>query len=168
MTLELTLSEKIAKALENERATPASIAAELKTSEQEVVTHLSNEQVTWLNADISETLLNQLPSWGKLTTIVQLAGNIFEFKGDFPQGKPAHGYFNLFSKGDGLHGHLLLSSYKAIALISRPFMGRESHSINFFDETGSIVFKVYLGREKNGELIQSQIEKYAALKQLAI
>ena len=161
------LAQKISQALEDQKTTPASVAKECNVSEQEVVKQLSTEQVTWLNTDISETLLNQLPNWGKLTTIIQMAGNIFEFKGDFPKGKPAHGYFNLFSKGDGLHGHLLLSSYHAIALISRPFMGRMSHAINFFDDAGNIIFKVYLGRDKSGELIADQVNKFDALKQLA-
>ncbi|MGI2210204.1 heme utilization cystosolic carrier protein HutX [Shewanella baltica] len=142
---------------------PAQLASELGIAELEVVAALPPEQVVFVPLTQLDTLLQALPEWGKLTTIVMLSGSVFEFKGDFPQGKYAHGYYNLYSKGDGLHGHLKLDAMRGIALISRPFRGSESHSINFFGSEGEVVFKVYLGRDKQRALFPEQVRQFKAL-----
>ncbi|HDS1196871.1 heme utilization cystosolic carrier protein HutX [Shewanella algae] len=147
--------------LEHPEWLPADAAANLGISELDVVQALPAEQQQFLPLEWLEALLQALPEWGKLTTIVTVAGQIFEFKGDFPKGKTAHGYFNLYSKGDGLHGHLKLENFSAIALISRPFRGTESHSINFFGPDGAIVFKVYLGRDQQRKLLPPQLALFA-------
>ncbi|MGR3969597.1 heme utilization cystosolic carrier protein HutX [Shewanella sp. 1180_01] len=142
---------------------PAQLASELGIAELEVVAALPPEQVVFVPLTQLDTLLQALPEWGKLTTIVMLSGSVFEFKGDFPEGKYAHGYYNLYSKGDGLHGHLKLDAMRGIALISRPFRGSESHSINFFGSEGEVVFKVYLGRDKQRALFPEQVRQFKAL-----
>ncbi|MCU8103890.1 heme utilization cystosolic carrier protein HutX [Shewanella sp. SM101] len=142
---------------------PAQLASELGIAELEVVAALPPEQVVFVPLTQLDTLLQALPKWGKLTTIVMLSGSVFEFKGDFPEGKYAHGYYNLYSKGDGLHGHLKLDAMSGIALISRPFRGSESHSINFFGREGEVVFKVYLGRDKQRALFPEQVRQFKAL-----
>ncbi|MCS6175718.1 heme utilization cystosolic carrier protein HutX [Shewanella baltica] len=142
---------------------PAQLASELGIAELEVVAALPPEQVVFVPLTQLDTLLQALPEWGKLTTIVMLSGSVFEFKGDFPDGKYAHGYYNLYSKGDGLHGHLKLEAMRSIALISRPFRGSESHSINFFGSEGEVVFKVYLGRDKQRALFPEQVRQFKAL-----
>ncbi|MGS0726795.1 ChuX/HutX family heme-like substrate-binding protein, partial [Shewanella sp. 0m-11] len=52
----------------------------------------------------------------------------------------------------------------AIALISKPFRGTESHSINFFGAQGEVVFKVYLGRDKKRVLLPDQVARFIELK----
>ena len=150
--------------LENPMTMPAQVAAELSITELEVVTALPAEQVALLPLAEKDNLLASLPEWGNMTTIVTASGSIFEFKGSFPKGKYAHGYYNLITKGEGLHGHLKLDDISAIALISKPFRGTESHSINFFGAKGEVIFKVYLGRDKNRVLLSDQVERFQALK----
>lgn len=142
---------------------PAQLAAQLAVAEMDVVAALPESQVVFVPLTELDSLLQALPDWGNVTTIVMLSGSVFEFKGAFPQGKHAHGYYNLYSKGDGLHGHLKLDTLRAIALISRPFRGNESHSINFFGPAGEVVFKVYLGRDKHRALIPEQVAQFSAL-----
>lgn len=151
----------------NPAAMPAQIATELNVSEFAVVSALPPEQVALLPLSEKDNLLADLPQWGTMTTIVSASGSIFEVKGTFPKGKYAHGYYNLITKGDGLHGHLKLDDISAIALISKPFRGTESHSINFFGAQGEVVFKVYLGRDKKRQLLPEQVERFAALRQSA-
>ena len=150
---------------ESPQSSPAQLAKSLNVSEACVLMALGSEQVNWMDKALAQELLEELPDWGALTTIVQLAGNVFEFKGAFPKGKPGHGYYNLYTKGEGLHGHLLLESYQHIALVSRPLRGRMSHCICFFDAEGNTIFKVYLGRDKQGELLTNQVERFELLKQ---
>ncbi|ABV88641.1 heme utilization cystosolic carrier protein HutX [Shewanella pealeana] len=167
MSVPVSVSvEQIRQHIENNPAAmPSQIAAELNISEFDVVSALPVEQITILPLAEKDALLAELPEWGNMTTIVSASGSIFEFKGSFPKGKYAHGYYNLITKGDGLHGHLKLDVITAIALISKPFRGTESHSINFFGSQGEVVFKVYLGRDKKRVLLPEQVARFNQLKQ---
>ncbi|MBP7664017.1 MAG: heme utilization cystosolic carrier protein HutX, partial [Shewanella sp.] len=60
---------------------PAQLASELGIAELEVVAALPPEQVVFVPLTQLDTLLQALPKWGKLTTIVMLSGSVFEFKG---------------------------------------------------------------------------------------
>ncbi|WP_298442324.1 heme utilization cystosolic carrier protein HutX [uncultured Ferrimonas sp.] len=159
------LSTQIAEQLDgNPGLMPAQIAAELNCSEFDVVANLPAPMVALLPRDQLDPLLAELPQWGNTTTIISVAGCIFEFKGAFPRGKYGHGYYNLITKGDGLHGHLKLDVVTDIALVSKPFMGSESHSIQMFDGNGAIVFKIYLGRDRKRVLIPEQVARFTELK----
>ena len=50
-----------------------------------------------------------------------------------------------------------------MAFLSLPFMGLESHSIQFFDAADAVVFSIYVGRE-NRALIPSVKERFLALR----
>ena len=148
----------------NPNQMPGHIAAELGVTEFDVVANLPEEMVTVMPRAELDNLMADLPDWGNMTTIVSVAGSIFEFKGNFPMGKVGHGYYNLVTKGDGLHGHLKLDNVAEVALVSKPFMGSESHSIQFFDGDGAIVFKIYLGRDRKRVLLADQVERFTALR----
>ncbi|MGI2142897.1 heme utilization cystosolic carrier protein HutX [Shewanella frigidimarina] len=150
--------------IENPDAMPSQIATMLNVTEWQVVSMLPQEQVTLLPLLEKDSLLASLPEWGPMTTIIAVSGSVFEFKGPFPKGKYAHGYYNLITKVDGLHGHLKLDNVSAIALISKPFRGNESHSINFFGDQGEMIFKVYLGRDRQRVLLADQVVRFKALK----
>ncbi|NCO46668.1 MAG: heme utilization cystosolic carrier protein HutX, partial [Vibrio sp.] len=61
--------------------------------------------------------------------------------------------------------HLKLESIQHVALVSKPFMGRESHYFGFFSEQGDNIFKIYLGRDEKRELIAEQVARFKALQQ---
>ncbi len=95
------------------------------------------------------------------------SGSIFEVSGVFPQGKTGYGYFNLNMDKQpdiALHGHLKLDRVKDIALISKPFRGKESYAIAFITEDDNILFKIYLGRDTQRQLFPHQVEKFNQLK----
>ncbi|WP_028113636.1 heme utilization cystosolic carrier protein HutX [Ferrimonas kyonanensis] len=150
---------------ENPSTMPGQIATQLGVSEFEVVASLPDDMGTVLPREQLDALMADLPEWGPMTTIVSVAGSIFEFKGSFPKGKPGHGYYNLVTKGEGLHGHLKLDAVAQVALVSKPFMGSDSHSIQMFDASGAIIFKIYLGRDKKRLLLADQVQRFTALKQ---
>lgn len=159
----LTLTQLQHTLINSPQMMPAQVAKEHGVSELAVVKAMSSEEACFLALTDKDALLASLPSWGNMTTIIAVSGSIFEFKGSFPEGKYAHGYYNIYTKGEGLHGHLLMDNIGHIALISRPFRGQESYSINFFGAQGEMVFKVYLGRDKQRVLIASQVEQFKAL-----
>lgn len=147
-------------------ASTQALANQFSVSEQQLVAALPAAMSTWIPAEHAQTLLESLTEWGTLTTIIESEGSIFEFKGAFPAGKPAHGYFNLYTKSaEGLHGHLKLDQVAHIALLEKPFMGKESYSLLFFAQSGRCIFKVYLGRDSKRQLFPEQISRFNQLRE---
>ncbi|MBD1557946.1 heme utilization cystosolic carrier protein HutX [Vibrio sp. S9_S30] len=159
------LKQKVAQSLEQDSALlPASIAEALGVSEHDVVRSLPEGMATMIGGEFAQELLEGLVGWGTVTTIVHSMGSIFEVKAPFPKGKMARGYYNLMGDKGEMHGHLKLDLVKSIALVSKPFRGKESHYFGFFTEQGDSIFKIYLGRDENRELLPDQLEKFNALK----
>lgn len=142
------------------------MAQQLGISEGEVIRALPRDMVTLWSGEQSEALLGQLATWGKLTTIVESCGSIFEFKGPLPAGRVGRGYYNLMGD-DSLHGHLKLDDIAHIALLSKPFMGTESHAFVFIANTGRCAFKIYLGRDEKRRLLPEQQQQFLAWRQQA-
>ncbi|PSW21324.1 heme utilization cystosolic carrier protein HutX [Photobacterium sanctipauli] len=160
------LKSQVAEQLEADPKLHAmAIAATLGVTEGEVIMAFPEELVVATSGDKAKAILEDLPSWGPVTTIVHSMASIFEVKAPFPKGKEARGYYNLMGKDGELHGHLRLDLVTDIALVSKPFMGQESYFIGFFAQGGECVFKVYLGRDKKRQLFPEQIEKFNQLKQ---
>lgn len=109
-------------------------------------------------------LLQALPQWGNLTTIVFSAGCVFEFKGPFPPGEPGEGFYNLDGPVPGLHGHLRLDAMAQVRFQDRPHRGRDSYAFVFEDAAGKTIFKVFLGREADGTLIASQLAAFRHIR----
>lgn len=157
--------EKVRQALAEDSASPISqMSEQLGLNEGEITFVLPEEMVGRAEGQHAQAILEQLPEWGKVTTIVHSFGSIFEAKARFPKGKVAHGYYNLMGKEGELHGHLKLDLVKHIGFVSKPFRSMESHYIGFFTEQGDCVFKVYLGRDKKRQLIPEQIEEFKKMR----
>ncbi|MGL6148189.1 MAG: heme utilization cystosolic carrier protein HutX [Plesiomonas sp.] len=167
MIKQQDLATQIAALSEQELgASTQALASQFSVSEQQLVAALPAAMSTWIPAERAQTLLESLTEWGTLTTIIESEGSIFEFKGAFPAGKPAHGYFNLYTKSaEGLHGHLKLDQVAHIALLEKPFMGKESYSLLFFAQSGRCIFKVYLGRDSKRQLFPEQISRFNQLRE---
>ncbi|EEX36094.1 hutX protein [Vibrio metschnikovii] len=161
------LSHQVAQLLNDEPALlPAQIAERLGVSEFAVVSAFPSEMVTLLSGDDAQMVLTEIADWGtNVTTIVQSFGSIFEIKAPLPKGKMARGYYNLLGQPGQLHGHLKLELIDHVALVSKPFMGRESHYFGFFTQQGDSIFKIYLGRDDKRELIAQQVDRFQTMQQ---
>lgn len=140
------------------------MAQALSMPEGDLIRALPRDMVTLWSGEQSEALLAQLASWGQLTTIVESCGSIFEFKGPLPAGRVGRGYYNLMGD-EGLHGHLKLDEVAHIALLSKPFMGSESHAFVFIGHSGRCIFKIYLGRDAKRRLLPEQQQQFLAWRQ---
>ncbi|MFM2587967.1 heme utilization cystosolic carrier protein HutX [Vibrio sp. TBV020] len=160
------LKQQVAQLIEQEpRLLPAAIAEQLNVSEFEAVAALPEEMVALVGGEQAQSILESLVGFGPVTTIVHSFGSIFEVKAPFPKGKVARGYYNFMGREGELHGHLKLDNVKNIALVSKPFMGRESHYFGFFCEAGNNIFKIYLGRNEKRELIEEQVTTFKQWQQ---
>lgn len=114
-------------------------------------------------------LLEELPRWGNITTIVIHEGCVFEFKGPFPPGAVSEGYYNLSGPLPGFHGHIRLDRIAAVRFQARPHRGRASYAFVFEAAGGAVIFKVFLGRDDAGELLPAQVERFHEIvEQLAV
>jgi putative heme utilization carrier protein HutX len=109
-------------------------------------------------------LLQELASWGNTTTIILRGGCVFEFKGPFPAGSMAEGYYNLDGPVPGFHGHIRLEAIESIGLQQRPHRGRDSYAFTFDNAAGENLFKVFLGRDQAGEVIPAQLRAFQAIR----
>lgn len=161
-----SLQQRVAQLIEHSpNLLPSELAQTLGVSELEVINALPEEMVTVTEGEQAENLLMELAEWGTVTTIVQSFGSIFEVKAPLPKGKNARGYYNLIGRDGQLHGHLKLATIAHIALVSKPFMNRESHYFGFFNAQGETIFKVYLGRDEQRNLLPEQVTRFKALQQ---
>ena len=111
----------------------------------------------------AQALLEEITDWGNTTTIILHGGSVFEFKGDFPKGSVAMGFYNL--KGEnGFEGHLNLEKVDHIAFQDKQHRGKQSYALVFNDQNGECIFKIFVGRDKNGDLLEAQVNRFKALQ----
>ena len=101
--------------------------------------------------------MKDIGHWGDVTLIVHTDDGIMEFGGPVPAGEVARGYYNV-PGSKGFHGHLRHERCAGIAFVERPFMGRLSASVLFFNVDGGIMFKVFVGRDEKRELKAEQLD----------
>lgn len=131
-----TLGESIATALREKKPVMlASLAERFGVSELEVAEALPDDARAFAGKDAFDTVWQTLTSWENATFIMTHLGTVIEIKGKIPEGRHGHGYFNL-SGGSGLGGHLKIDDLGHICFLSLPFMGLESHSVQFFNAAG--------------------------------
>jgi putative heme utilization carrier protein HutX len=103
-----------------------------------------------------------LTSWGEVLFIVHTPNIVLECRGTVPPGEVGRGYFN--RPGDSpIGGHIKAERCAQIAFVRRPFMGRDSCSIQFFDVDGDAMFKVFVRRAADRSLEPAQVDLFEAL-----
>lgn len=138
------------------------IAKALNTTELEAAQKMPESAVSFVTGDLSERFDDvwaALARWEKTTLFIIHAGHVFEIQTQLTAGKRAQGYYNILSKEAVVGGHLRYEAIAACAFMTMPFMGRESHSVQFFSADGSVAFSVYVGRE-NHQLIPSVVKAF--------
>lgn len=140
------------------------IASRFGLSELDIARLLPGDICGFAVAEAFEQVWTGLAGWEKATLIVTHLGNVLEIKGRMPQGSFGHGYFNLMDKENPIGGHLKVDGLAVIAFISLPFMGLESHSVQFFNADGAVMLSVYAGRE-NRQLVPRVRESFINMRQ---
>ena len=164
----MTLAQQVQDILtENPAILPAEMANKLNASELDVIQAMPADMVTLIDASHYLDVLRDIKTWGELTLVIDVDGSIFEMVGHFPKGGEKFGYYNLSDRRTPLKGHLKVDNVAVIALVSKPFHGVETRSVQFLSKQGRMLFKVYLRRDKEKSFLPDQLEKFEALKKLA-
>lgn len=125
---------------------------------------MTNQAISALPSVDAEPLLRELACWRDTTTVILHGGCVFEFKGVFPPGEIAHGFYNLEGPTPGFHGHLRLSAIARVGFQDKPHRGRSSYAFTFDDADGGNLFKVFLGRDATGEVFPEQLAAFNRIR----
>jgi len=139
------------------------IARDYGVSTFEVVRALPSEHTTIVPGARFEAIMQALTAWGEVLFIVHTPDIVLECAGTIPPGSFARGYYNL--SGDSpIGGHLKAENCAHIAFVGRPFMGRPSRSLQFFNCSGEAMFKVFVRRDKERNLLPDQVARFDELR----
>jgi heme iron utilization protein len=147
---------------ENPGAVIETVAGEHDVTARAVVEALPASMRRFAPADTFVAAMGEVATWGDVTLIVHTDDGIMEFTGPIPAGQVARGYYNLMGT-TGFHGHIRHERCAGPAFVERPFMGRLSALIVFFNADGGIMFKVFVGRDEKRELEADQLAAFRAL-----
>jgi putative heme utilization carrier protein HutX len=140
------------------------IAVEHGVSVKDVVAALPAAHQTMVGGDRFQEVMTDLQGWGEVLFIVHTPSIVLECVGRIPPGTVGRGYYNIH--GDSpIGGHIKYEACSAIAFVSRPFMGRQSCSIQFFNADGEAMFKVFVRRDAERNLLPDQVTRFEALKE---
>jgi heme iron utilization protein len=140
------------------------IAKKCGVPSQVVLEALPAEQRILVAANAFETLWSNLTEWGEVLFIVHTADIVLECVGTLPKGSFGHGYFNIHGNSP-IGGHIRAANCRAIYIVDRPFHGRRSCSVQFYNAEGEAMFKIFVRRDKARELIVDQLALFEQLKQ---
>ena len=158
-----SLAPALAAALEQKKPWMlASLAREFHVTEKDVAEQLPEGMCVFTTGENFTRVWEALGEWEKATFIVQHEGHVFEIRCRIPAVKVGHGYYNIMGD-EALGGHIRADAVTDIAFLSMPFMGLESHSVQFFNAEGAVVFSIYAGRE-NHSIIPSVREAFLKLR----
>jgi putative heme utilization carrier protein HutX len=105
----------------------------------------------------------EMASWGIVLFLVHTEDVVAEIDGVLPMGSEGHGWFNIH--GDSpIGGHIRKDNCASITFVDRAFHGRRSCSVWFMNAKGAAMFKVFVKRDENRELVVEQLAKFEALR----
>ena len=155
-------SELVRHMADNPGAVIEEVAKQHSVTPRSVVEPLPAEMRRFAPAQAFVDAMDDISTWGDVTLIVHTDDGVMEFTGAVPKGKVSHGYFNLMGT-TGLHGHLRHERCAGLAFVERPFMGKRSMLIVFFNVDGGVMYKVFVGRDEKRELKADQVTAFRAL-----
>jgi len=139
------------------------VAGKCEASLWQVFQRLPAGQAVAIAGDKFEELWAGLTTWGTVLFIVHTEDIVLECEGALPPGTSSHGYFNIH--GDSpIGGHIKASNCARIVFIDRVFHGRRSCSVQFLNAAGNAMFKIFLRRDKQRELLKGQLRLFEIMR----
>lgn len=138
------------------------LAEESGTTAREVVAGLPKEARSFVSANKFMQVMDDIAGWGEVSVVLRTADGVVELVSPLPKGDLAHGYFRWLGTGK-IRAHFRYENCAGIAFVERPFMGRPSAAVLFFDRQGGVMFKICLPRDANDAPRQDQLESFRAL-----
>jgi heme iron utilization protein len=139
-----------------------SIAENRGVPMQAVLDCLPSEAAMRIPGDLYQEIWQDLTAWGVITLVVHTRDGVFECEGSIPAGTLGHGYFNIHGETP-IGGHLRMERCRSIYFVDRPFFGRRSCSVQFVNQEGGVMFKIFVGRNEDRSLKADQVARFEVL-----
>lgn len=163
MNLNVETRKAIADVLvANPGAVLERIAKQQEVTTADVVACLPAGEAITIDGHRFTEIMLEITAWGEVMFIVNTEDLVLEAKGVVPEGAMGHGYYNLHGKPIG--GHLKADNCVSISFVSRKLFSNDTHSVQFYNRDGGCMFKIYLGRDENRQLIPEQVVKFKTLR----
>jgi putative heme utilization carrier protein HutX len=114
--------------------------------------------------DRFEEVWRDLTGWGKVTFVVHTPDGFFESEGAIMPGEFGHGYFNVHGESP-VGGHFRMDRCRYIYFVDRPYFGIRSCSLQFINQDGGDMFKIYVGTNKDHTPKADQVARFEALRE---
>lgn len=137
-------------------------AAERGVSPRDIVEALPREAFSLASSRHFLAVMDSVSTWGPVSVPLTTASSIVEFNLVLPLGEIKNDYFYWLREGP-IRGRLRVDQCDCIAFVERPFMGRPSAAVLFFNREGNIMFKIFLSRDENHQLNQTQLSLFRSL-----
>lgn len=138
------------------------IAREYNVPTLSVMTMLPSGQCVFAPAERFEEIWRDISTWGEVLFVVHTREIVLECTGALPEGSYARGYYN-FHGASPVAGHLKAVACTQICFVDRVFHGRRSCSVQFFAHDGEAIFKIFVKRKADRELLSDQVAHFEAL-----
>jgi len=157
---EQQLSELRQSLAENPGQILEMVAAMKQCSLEDVINCLPAEMVAKTDGTRFVEIMQALAGLEEAVTfIAHTPDAVVEVTGKLPSGQIGRGFYNFdHAQECGVHGHLRYENCAAIYLLERPFMGKDTVSLNFINHQGEAMFKIFVGRDETRNLRQNQID----------
>lgn len=144
------------------------VAREAGVSTQAALELLPPEQRLFVAPERFEDVWKELATWGTVLFLMHTPDIVLECEGALPVGSFGHGYYNIH--GDSpIGGHIKAANCRAIYLVDRTTaQGRRACSVQFFNESGEVMFKIFVRRDDSRALLPDQLKRFEALKTLFV
>lgn len=140
------------------------VARKCEASLWQVFERLPAGQAVAITGDRFEELWAELTTWGTVLFIIHTEDIVLECDGALPPGTSSHGYFNIH--GDNpIGGHIKASNCTRVVFIDRLFHGRRSCSVRFLNAAGNAMFKVFVRRDSQRELLVDQLRDFESTRE---
>ena len=130
---------------------------------QAVLDCLPSEAALRVPGDLYQEVWRDLTQWGAITFVVHTRDGVFECEDGIPPGTEGRGYFNIHGESP-IGGHLRMERCRSIYFVDRPFFGRRSCSVQFVNQEGGVMFKIFVGRNEDHSLKADQVVRFEALR----
>ena len=137
-----------------------SVAEKQSVRASDVIECLPDDEVSIISGVYFDRVMTEITEWGDVTVIVHTADLVFEAHGSIPPGSIGQ---SKNMHGRTIEGDLNASGCKTIVFVSRLLFGRKSYSVQFYNADGDCMFKVYLGRDEQGSIINRQLRGFRKL-----
>ncbi|MBI1203565.1 MAG: heme utilization cystosolic carrier protein HutX [Rhodopseudomonas sp.] len=137
-------------------------AAERGVCPRQILEELPRDVCRMVPSRCFLAVMDDVATWGPVAVPLNTADGIVEFNLTLPRGEIKADYFYWLQDGP-IRGRLRISRCAGIAFVERPFLGRPSAAVLFFNRDGNLMFKIFLARDDNHQLDPKQVEQFRAL-----